>query len=67
MKRFKEGIKNASEALELKKKELEIRSQQKQQEIELDKRKQMAKENWKNYEAGRDFIDLLFSFFDEDE
>lgn len=62
MKRFKEGLKNASEALELKRKELENKNQQKQQELELERRKQIAKEKWKNFEAGIDFLDLLFSY-----
>jgi hypothetical protein len=65
MRRFKEGLKNASEALELKKRELESKNQLKQQDLELERRKQIAKEKWKNFEEGMDFLELLFSF-DED-
>lgn len=62
MKHFKEGLKNASEALELKKKELESRNQQKLQEMEFQRMKLMAEEKWKNDKAGMDFLKSFFSF-----
>lgn len=62
MKRFKEGLKNASEALELKRHELESKNQLKQQELEIERRRQIAKEKWKNFEEGINFLELLFSF-----